>query len=264
VKRFQALSTSTQKSGVFFISAILRFRLSAPTGFASVPRGMPKGKKAAPVEIEDEEILAILKRKREVAVRTAEATRRLHDRNKVENLRTRLHYAKVEADRIADYKRRLAENHQKHVEMYSHSPFRHDVGVHYFKVVEKKEKEAALEREYQKIYKRLEAMTGTPKIDLLKLSNKDVLDKVTSDPLSKEELVRRKNRLDARELQKELSFLDGMVDRCLDDTRKKFPNVPFGKDDANVAIPNLNPFKEHTKFIRNDPAYVDAAAEERM
>ena len=222
---------------------------------------MPSGKKAAPVEIEDEEILAILKRKREVAVRTAMATKRLHDRNKDENLRTRLHYAKVEADRIADYKRRLAENHQKHLEMYSHNPLRHDVGENYLKIMGRKEKEASLEREHQKIYKRLEAMTGTPKIDLLKLSNKEVLDKVTSDPLSKEELVRRKNRLDARELQRELSFLDGMVDRCLDDTRKKFPNVPFSKDESNVAIVPLNPFKEHTKFIRNDPAYVDAAEE---
>ena len=223
----------------------------------------------ADVLYDDAEIREILRRKRELAVRTAEATRRLQERNRQENRETRLRYARVERERVAEYKKKVAANLQKHSDMYSNSPFRHDVVANYNRTKARKDKEAALEREHERIYRTLQSFQGTPKIDPVRLAPRDNLRKVQADPLARIELERRANRLDASELRKEYEFIEGMLLDCLEDTRSKFPVLersgrlpatPGRKTRKAVEAAALAPHSERTLFIRNDADFVAAAA----
>jgi len=209
--------------------------------------------------LQDEEVRAILRRKREVATKTAEATQRLQERNKRENRETRLRYARIESERIAEYKRKVAANLAKHADMYNNSPFRHDVGANYERVQAKKKKEAQQEQEHARIYKILEGMKGTPKVDTVRMAPEKSRAKVMSDPLSRIELERRANTVDAEELRKEYDFIDGMLRECLKSTRRRFPildeKLPSIADLSEIPL-ELNPHTDRTKFIRNHADFV--------
>jgi len=203
------------------------------------------------------EELLILRRKR--ATRTAEATQRLQERNKRENRETRLRYARLESERIAEYKRKVAANFAKHADMYNNSPFRHDVGANYERVQAKKRKEALQEQEHARIYKILEGMKGTPKVDTVRMAPEQARAKVMSDPLSRIELERRTKKVDAQELRKEYAFVDGMLRDCLKTTRRRFPildeKLPSIADLSEQPLA-LNPHTDRTKFIRNHADFV--------
>ena len=219
--------------------------------------------------LDDEDVRAILRRKREIAQRTAEATRLLQERNQLENRATRLRYARKESQRVAEYKRKVAANLQKHSDMYNNSPLRHDVAAAYDRRKAKKEKEDAVEREHARIYRILESFKGTPKEDPVRLASRDVLSKVSRDPITRIELDRRCNRVDAQELSKELAIIQTLLETCLEDTRSKFPVLqdklpasPSASKAPPVGRAALEPHNERTLFIRNDAVFVEKADEE--
>ena len=214
----------------------------------------------------DAYVLEVLRRKRERALQTAHATARLKEKTKLENLRSREQYAEAERKRREAYKANLASNDQKLAGKYDDSPFRHNVGVVYNRIRMAREKEAQLEHEHAKIFKKLEAMTGTPEIDAVRLAPREVVDRVASKPIARLELERYRVRVDGKELKKELTFLSKMVNRCLVDTQSKFPvllqNNPQLQAMMQPAVPKplLAPHSAFTTFIRNDPDLVRASA----
>lgn len=201
----------------------------------------------------DADTREILRRKRELAQRTAEATRRILERNRLENRETRLKYAAIERKRVADFKAAMAANFRKHSDMYNNSPFRDDVGAVYARINAKKAKEAALERQHERIYKILDAMTGMPEVDPVRLAPLENRERVMADPFARIELERRQSRVDAKELKREYNFLQDMVHKSLASTREKFSiieqRIPL--EDKRDSKPALEPHTDRTKFIRN-------------
>jgi len=206
----------------------------------------------------DAETRAILRRKRELAQRTAEATRRIHERNRIENRETRLKYVAIERKRVSDFKAAMAANFRKHSDMYNNSPFRHDIGAIYARINAKKEKEAALDREHDRIYKILDAMTGMPEVDPVRLAPLENRERVMADPFSRIELERRQSRVDAQVHNQEYQFLQNMVHKSLESTRRKFAiieqRIPL--EEKRDSKPALEPHTDRTKFIRNHADYV--------